>query len=238
MASELESLRRRYANIQHEKEKKKGAAMHKAMNGKPSAAQLRLYREGVHKLSISKIAEESKQAKSKEPISFVVNSNNTSPSPVCDRLYQQGMIKKFQQNKIETRDPSPIPRRISSNPVCDRLYMDGLMKIKARNNSFSQDCDEHQRRARSKMRRNRGGRSASRSCSPQVTCDRLYEQGKAKLRSLSKPRLPPRRTESNGTTRRGRSLVSQRRKEPSQNLDDSLKDDIDSVISSSIEQRE
>lgn len=211
--SELENLRQHYANLQYQKELEKGKAWQKAMTAKPSEAQLRLYKEGVHKITTMKLDEE--QKKSYDPYSVRASSRNASP--VCDRLYEQGMIKKLHQAKEEQRsDPSPSSRRnrIASSPACDRLYTEGVAKLRARKSSIPRrgrsssssrkNISANQRRSISSDRYidddTRRGISI-RSSSPNPTCDRLYEKGKAKLRSLAKAnKLPP-------ASRRGRSPV-------------------------------
>lgn len=196
--SELENLRQHYANLQHQKELKKGKALKKAMTARPSAAQLRLYREGVHKISTLKLDEE--QRKAFDPYAVPVASRNSSPSPVHNRLYEQGMLKKLHQAQEEKRSrPSPLSRKsITSSPICDRLYLEGVAKMKARNSSVprherssSSSSRKSNIRSRSKTRTQTSDGVSIRGSSPNPTCDRLYEQGKAKLRSLAKPKLPP-----------------------------------------------
>ena len=226
VTSELENLRRHYAELQHKKQELKGKAMKRAIHGKVSETQIRLYKEGVHKISTLKIREEEQLEKAIDR-GGTVHSRNPSPSPVCDRLYEQGMLhKKDREERTQPPSPCSSRRKVTSSPVCDRLYIDGLAKIKARRSSSTQKNDMNSSsdrkhtplsrrrsnsidrlyqqgvekiRSRSKTR-NPVERKSIRSISPNATCDRLYEQGKAKLRSHSKPRLPP----SSATHIRGR----------------------------------
>ncbi len=173
--TELENLRHHYAKLQQEKEMKKEGARRKAMKAKPSEAQLRLYREGVHKISSLKLDEDQKKAF--DPFAVPTRSRTASPSPVCDRLYEQGMLKKHHQAEEERLKQLPLsPRRsVSSSPLCDRLYQEGVAKIKARNSSVPR----HERSSSKGPRRNTSvGRRVN----------ELYELGKTKIRSRSQTR--------------------------------------------------
>ena len=174
--TELENLRHHYAKLQQEKEMKKEGARRKAMKAKPSEAQLRLYREGVHKISSLKLDEDQKKAF--DPFAVPISSRNASPSPVCDRLYEQGMLKKHHQAEEEKRLkqlPLSTRRNVSSSPLCDRLYQEGVAKIKARNSSVPR----HERSSSKGPRRNTPvGRRVN----------ELYELGKTKIRSRSRTR--------------------------------------------------
>ena len=136
VASELEKLRAHYAELQNEKTLKEKKAMTKAMKARPSPVQLRLYNEGVDKMSALKMSEEFEKTHDHFP-----NVRSASPSPICDRLYAEGMAAKVLSNRsqdVERKQrvpPSPQSRRkITSSPVCDRLYQEGLAKV-ARNSS-------------------------------------------------------------------------------------------------------
>jgi len=179
VASELEKLRAHYAELQNEKKLKEKKAMDKAMKARPSPVQLRLYNEGVDKMSALKMCEEFE----KKQDEFAPNVRSASPSPICDRLYAEGMAAKVLSNlsqDVERKQrvpPSPQSRRkITSSPVCDRLYQEGLSQV-ARNSS----------RARSNSL-NKPPSIRSSSPSPNPTCDRLYEQGMDKIRSTSQTR--------------------------------------------------
>ena len=217
--SELEKLRRHYAELQEEKRTKEEVALKKAMVAGPSKVQLRLYNEGVNKLTALKNEEEVRKAH--DP--FAINVRNASPSPTCDRLYEQGMMKKLlreEQEKMRISSSSNSSRRtISSSPVHNRLYEEGVAKVRARNVSAPRTGSPPSvRRSPSPnqtfsrlyndgVRKIRSARSRSSSASRKPLSDderrrkllasatkrspsieRLYEQGKAKLRSRSKTR--------------------------------------------------
>jgi hypothetical protein len=172
VGSQLENLRRHYAKLQHDKELKGKRAEKKAMHARPSETQLRLYREGVHKISTLKMDEELERAQ------FTAKVRCASPSPICDRLYEQGLLKVLARRTREDERKkeaaaSPYLRRKAtgiSSPVCDRLYQQGVDKVKAERSS-------------SRTKSDIVTSPSIRSASPNRTCDRLYNHGKQKIRS-------------------------------------------------------
>ena len=113
--------------------------MTKAMNARPSEAQLRMHREGVDKMSALKMDEEFEKTHDHFP-----NVRSASPSPICDRLHAEGVAKmRSSRNQEDERKqrvpPSPqLRRNVTSSPVCDRLYQEGLSQV-ARNTSRSRN---------------------------------------------------------------------------------------------------
>jgi len=83
VSSELEKLRKHYADLQSEKKVKNEIAMKKAMNAKPSTTQLRWYKEGVNKIANQKFEEALEKAND----AYALDVRSASPSPICDRLY-------------------------------------------------------------------------------------------------------------------------------------------------------
>ena len=172
VASELAKLRALHAKFQDEKKLKEKKNVDMSMKARPSEAQLRLYREGVNKMNALKMDEEF--VKAHDQFTPKVPVRYASPSPICERLYAEGMAKVLSKREYERKQQASASRRKATcSPVCDRLYQEGLEKVKAHNNA-----------SRSRINSARSIRSAS----PNPTCDRLYEHGKAKLRSTSQTR--------------------------------------------------
>ena len=169
VSNELEKLRKHYAELQHQKKMKEEDAMAKAMSATPSETQLRLYKQGMEKITALKINEEAEKAN--DPYALDVRS--VSPSPICDRLYKEGMMKKLKDLRREQPSPSPSSRKrnVKSSPIHNRLYEEGMQKVRGRNLST-------QSRRASKSPSVRGA-------SPNGASERLYEQGMQKLRSRS-----------------------------------------------------
>lgn len=207
VSSELEKLRKHYAELQHEKKMKEEDAMAKAMSAKPSETQLRLYKQGVEKIAALKVNEEVEKAN--DPYALDVRS--ASPSPICDRLYKEGMMKKLEDLRREQPSPSPSShkRNVKSSPIHNRLYEEGMQKVRARNLST-----QSKRASKSPSVRGTSPNGASerlydqgiqklRSRSPSEnpakrdSIDRLYEMEKHKLRATSKNRIPLRGTAKN-----------------------------------------
>jgi len=182
ISSELEKLRNHYADLKVEKKVKDEIAMKKAMNAEPSKTQLRLYREGVNKLSSQKLEEAMKKANNR----YLVDLRSaSSPSQICDRLYKEGMTKKLaERGRERERDqngPSPSSRKkITSSPLHDRLYNEDMQKIRARNRSSSHSM----RRESPAQQASKGLRGRSSSS------NRIHRPREATLRAASKNRLP------------------------------------------------
>jgi len=171
VGSELEKLRRHYADLQNEKVTAEKKALERAMRAEPSEVQRRLYQKGVHKL-ISEKMEEKKLVETRRK-KLSIDRNNINPSPVHNRLYEDGMIKVLagkdqEQKRSRKASASSANRRraMSSSPVCDRLYKEGLAKVQA-----------------AKLRERKSSSSPSRSVSstPSSTYNRLYDLGRAQV---------------------------------------------------------
>lgn len=170
VGSELEKLRRHYADLQNEKVTAEKKAVERAMRAEPSEVQRRLYQKGVHKLISEKLEEEKLKATRRKNIS--VDRNNINPSPVHNRLYEDGMIKVLagkdqEQKRIREGTSATRRRAMSSSPVCERLYKEGLAKVQAAKKRES--------------RQEASSSSRSTSSTPSSACNRLYDLGKAQL---------------------------------------------------------
>lgn len=193
VGSELEKLRRHYADLQREKQEGKQRAAERAMSARPTPTQLRLYQKGVDRISTQKMEEEIE--KNFDP--FTVEVRDASPLPICDRLYEEGMVKKLQaweqeQEQLnEAHARTTAKGRATSSPICDRLYEQGIAKVRK---------EKEQEMQRSRTRASRNTSPSIRSSSPNATCDRLYNEGLKKIRSTSKSKLgTPRNSRSRPT---------------------------------------
>jgi len=144
-------------------------AMAKAMSATPSKTQLRLYKQGVEKITALKINEEAEKANDL----YRLDVRSASPSPICDRLYKEGMMKKLEDLRREQPSPSPSTskRNVKSSPIHNRLYEEGMQKVRARNLSA-----QSKRASKSPSVRGRSSNDA---------LERLYNEGMQSLRSRS-----------------------------------------------------
>ena len=186
VSNELEKLRKHYAELQHQKKMKEEDAMAKAMSATPSETQLRLYKQGMEKITALKINEEAEKAN--DPYALDVRS--VSPSPICDRLYKEGMMKKLKDLRREQPSPSPSSRKredamakaMSATPSETqlRLYKQGMEKITALK------INEEAEKANDPYALD------VRSVSPSPICDRLYKEGMMKkLKDLRREQPSP-----------------------------------------------
>ena len=136
VANELEKLRNHYSNLKKEKKVKEEIALKKALNASASDVQKRLSQVGIDKLSALKIRDQPSPIRSN-------SRSKVANSPVCDRLYKQGMERVRQRSLSRQREDeqqatfSTVKTDVRPNQTAERLYTEGLVKMRARSRSRS-----------------------------------------------------------------------------------------------------
>jgi len=117
VASELEKLRKHYAVLQQEKQTKHKKAMAKAMNARPSEAQLRLYREGVNKIRALKCEEELDKAKHPTVDAEVMLKTLSIRTQEDERNQQEAPSPYTRPKPTSSRYPAVLQMRNLGQPL-------------------------------------------------------------------------------------------------------------------------